>query len=328
MVQDPNQRCAICQGATGAACSTFNVGAFDGLGFRCEACGEYKAARTAWITWLDKDQLTALQRAALSHQIRVADRSVDLPIITTFWIEEFLKNARLPSVAVQASNFLRAIGDHQASKGRGYFVDTATDTSLIGAFDVEMFGRLLDELRDKGLITGIGSETRPNPRGQGTLTGILIGLTLDGWEKYEAERRGKVVGSYGFLAMRFGDTRLDAFAEKTIKPEIKAALGYDVVDLRNVARAGVIDNILREQIRDAAFVLVDLTHDNSGAYWEAGYAEGLGKPVIYLCERSKFDQAATHFDTNHCTTVLWAVNDDERFVPELIATIRRSLALF
>ena len=37
-------------------------------------------------------------------------------------------------------------------------------------------------------------------------------------------------------------------------------------------------------VRDAAFVISDLTHDNSGAYWEAGYAEGLGKPVIYICE--------------------------------------------
>ena len=38
-------------------------------------------------------------------------------------------------------------------------------------------------------------------------------------------------------------------------------------------------------IRDAKFVIADLTHDNNGAYWEAGYAEGLGKPVIYICEK-------------------------------------------
>ena len=42
-------------------------------------------------------------------------------------------------------------------------------------------------------------------------------------------------------------------------------------------------------IRDAKFVIVDLTHDNHGAYWEAGYAEGLGKPVIYVCKKDKFE---------------------------------------
>src|SRR3546814_4652111 len=85
---------------------------------------------------------------------------------------------------------------------------------------------------------------------------------------------------------------------------------------------------MRSQIRDAAFVIVDLTHDNSGAYWEAGYAEGLGKPVIYICEKAKFDKAKTHFDTNHCTTVVWTREKGEEFRAELIATLRRSLNLF
>lgn len=92
--------------------------------------------------------------------------------------------------------------------------------------------------------------------------------------------------------------------------------------------AGVIDNIMREKIRDAAFVLVDLTHDNSGAYWEAGYAEGLGKPVVYLCEREKFSESRTHFDTNHCTTVIWSDTAIDNFKEQLIATLRRSLNLF
>ena len=58
-------------------------------------------------------------------------------------------------------------------------------------------------------------------------------------------------------------------------------------------------------------MLVDLTHDNSGAYWEAGYAEGLGKPVIYICEQTKFDSAKTHFDTNHSTTIMWSASSPE-----------------
>jgi nucleoside 2-deoxyribosyltransferase len=127
--------------------------------------------------------------------------------------------------------------------------------------------------------------------------------------------------------MKFGDPVLDPFV-KAVKPLVKDRIGYDLLDMRDVARAGIIDNIMRTQIRDAAFVIVDLTHDNSGAYWEAGYAEGLGKPVIYICERSKFDEAKTHFDTNHCTTVLWSEDGSELFGRELIATLRRSLNLF
>ena len=153
-------------------------------------------------------------------------------------------------------------------------------------------------------------------------------LTLDGWERYEAERKGLVAGKYGFIAMKFGDPDLEAFVQDTVKPTIKKKIDYSLIDVREVSRVGIIDNIMRAHIRDASFVLVDLTHDNSGAYWEAGYAEGLDKPVIYLCERSKFENAKTHFDTNHCTTVLWSVDEPDEFAAELVATLRRSLNLF
>ena len=145
---------------------------------------------------------------------------------------------------------------------------------------------------------------------------------------YENERKGKISGRYGFLAMKFGDAQLETLIKDEIKPEVKRQLGFDVLDMRDVSRAGVIDNIMRAQIRDSAFVLVDLTHDNSGAYWEAGYAEELGKPVVYICEKEKFDRVKTHFDTNHCTTVPWDTSDKESFKQQLIATLRRSLNLF
>ena len=131
-------------------------------------------------------------------------------------------------------------------------------------------------------------------------------------------------GNYGFLAMQFDDPDLEAFVEEVMKPAVEDT-GYKLVHMKDVGRAGVIDNIMRIQIRDAAFVISDLTHDNLGAYWEAGFAEGLGKPVIYICEKAKFKKTGTHFDTNHCTTVFWSKSDVEAFHEELIATIRRSL---
>ncbi len=128
--------------------------------------------------------------------------------------------------------------------------------------------------------------------------------------------------------MKFNDIILDRFVEIVVEPAIKKGIDYELVGMRDVARSGIIDNIMRAHIRDAAFVIVDLTHDNPGAYWEAGYAEGLGKPVIYICERSKFSEQSTHFDTNHCTTVVWSADSPDHFSSELIATLRRSLNLF
>jgi hypothetical protein len=268
-----------------------------------------------------------MQRAALSHLLQSAAGTDSTPKITSDWIERWRADARLPSPALQAANLIRLIGDEFSRTGDSYVLDEVVDTARVGTLSPQTLGRLCEELTAKGILQAIGRTTVPN-RGGGVTGRPVYGLTLEGWERYEAERRGQVAGRYGFIAMPFGVVELDKFVTTALKPIVKKEIGYDVVDMRDVARAGVIDNIMRAQIRDAAFVLADLTHDNAGAYWEAGYAEGLGKPVIYLCEHAKFNKVKPHFDTNHCTTVMWSIDRPEEFGRDLIATLRRSLNLF
>lgn len=55
------------------------------------------------------------------------------------------------------------------------------------------------------------------------------------------------------------------------------------------------------------------------------YAEGLGKPVIYTCEKEKFEEQKTHFDTNHHLTIIWDDENPEEAAEELKATIRATL---
>lgn len=319
--------CPVCLGAFGR-CRALSTPR-DAQAFDCDGCGRFEISRPAMITWFEQQRrLSAMQRAALSHALRTASGGASPLMLTTTWLEAFVPEARIPTPALQAANLIQKIGDVVSESGDGCFIDDVVDTPLIGAFNRQMFDQLLKQLLDRGEIIKVGSQTVPNPRDVGVLSGTLFSLSLEGWERYEAEKRGKFAGRYGFIAMKFGDAVLDPFVDTVVKPAVRAAIAYDLVDLRNVSRAGVIDNILRAQIRDAAFVLVDLTHDNAGAYWEAGYAEGLGKPVIYICEQAKFDATKTHFDTNHCTTVLWTIANPDGFTDQLVATLRRSLNLF
>lgn len=222
--------------------------------------------------------------------------------------------------AIQAMNLIRHIGDKVIESGKpiDFLYQFAEG---IGAPSEELADGLLEELYDRGLV-----KMRMPPRSlRNETTFFNVDLSLAGWEQYDAGRRGQLDGNYGFIAMQFGDPDLDLFVKDVVKPTVKKDTGYDLVNMNDVARAGVIDNIMRIQIEGATFVIADLTHDNSGAYWEAGYAEGLGKPVIYICEKEKFETEKTHFDTNHCTTIPWARNDDEVFCQKLTATILRSL---
>ena len=225
------------------------------------------------------------------------------------------------SPAVQAMNLIRYIGDQVSESGKPILADVYVIREAIGAPSDEFALQLVQDLKERNILT-----YRVSPMVGDT--SMEYNLTLDGWEQYEAEKSGKFEGNYGFIAMEFDDPYLDPFVKDVVKPTVKDATGYDLVDMRDVPEAGIIDNIMRVRIRDAKFVIADLTHGNNGAYWEAGYAEGLGKPVIYICEKEKFESdGGPHFDTNHCTTVFWSKSrdNDEDFRQKLTATLRRSL---
>ena len=51
--------------------------------------------------------------------------------------------------------------------------------------------------------------------------------------------------------------------------------------MRSQPEAGRIDDRMRVEIRASDFLIADLTHDNLARSHRRGYAEGLGKPVIY-----------------------------------------------
>ena len=133
--------------------------------------------------------------------------------------------------------------------------------------------------------------------------------------------------AFSFMAMEFENPELEKVVEDHIKPTIKRSFNVMVNTARDVAQAGLIDEIIRDHIRRAKFLLADLTHGNNGAYWEAGFAEGSGIPVIYVCERSVFDRESTHFDTNHLTTVMWSLDQIEKFEDELVAAVSNTLKL-
>jgi len=297
----------------------------------CKVCGNFAIPEELWADVLDPQssagrKLSDVCRAHLSHRLvtGAADASSERRLLTSDYVTQFIEDGCPgPIPAEQATNIVRYVGDSVSKTGQllngfpdGFY-------AIIGAPNEQFVEQLVAELIDRGFLTGKVLEYA----GAGA-DFMDIGLTLDGWERFEAEKRGKVAGNYGFIAMKFNDVDLDSFVRNVVIPAVKEGIGYDLVDMRDVARAGIIDNIMRAQIRDAAFVVVDLTHDNYGAYWEAGYAEGLGKPVIYICEEEKFKSDKTHFDTNHCTTVLWSSEAEELFRQELVATLRRSLNLF
>jgi hypothetical protein len=293
--------------------------------YECQVCGLYDASSSVLEDKLDTqhDQLTAIQRAVLSHRIREAnDAGRDTPLLTTYEVDDVIANGRLPTPAQQAINIIRFVGDRIAPTGKTMRELPLSFHASVGSPNRDFGLRIAKQLVSAGYLDAIDCGDMDSPDEI-----MEIDLTLSGWAEFEKERRGQTAGGYGFIALKFNDPVLDPFVIDVVKPAV-SALGFELVDMRDAAEAGIIDNVMRARIRDASFVLVDLTHANEGAYWEAGYAEGLGKPVLYLCKREVFETSGTHFDTNHCTTILWDPATPGPFTEELTATLRRSLGLF
>jgi hypothetical protein len=188
----------------------------------------------------------------------------------------------------------------------------------MGSRTPEGFGFVIDYLFSRGLVTGNLAKAIGAP-GRAHVT-----LSFEGWHHFDQLRKGRGSSRKAFMAMKFGDPILDDVVASVFRPAIRKT-GFELQRLDDSPRAGLIDDRLRTEIRTSRFLVADLTHENAGAYWEAGFAEGLGKSVIYTCERDKFDKHKTHFDTNHHLTVLWSLDSPARIEEDLKATIRATL---
>lgn len=285
--------------------------------FDCPRCGTYILSRSL------ADDVSSILKgdnekiAILSYSIRKMQRSSEIPYLDSNLVELILQNS-LPSLTEQINNLILWLGE-KTSHGKTKWLQPSTHQSVLGAMTPEGFSLVVKRLINIELIEGdvsLGND--------GGILQMDAALTFDGWNYFDQLNRGALTSRKAFMAMQFGDPELDEILNQYFKPAVLAT-GYELNKLDDVLKAGSIDDRLRVEIRTSRFLISDLTHENTGAYWEAGFAEGLGKPVIYTCEKSKFESQKTHFDTNHHLTVMWEKDKPEEAAKQLKATIRATL---
>lgn len=86
-----------------------------------------------------------------------------------------------------------------------------------------------------------------------------------------------------------------------------------------------IDDHIIVEIKESRFMIADLTDQKQGVYWEAGFAEGLGKKVIYTCRKDEVDEKKVHFDLNHRNIIVWENSNLDEFKQRLINRIKATV---
>lgn len=180
----------------------------------------------------------------------------------------------------------------------GVPINTTTDYSLIFAHDKKEFEYFILQAKKMGVINSYGFTSLPDFHNQNKLVETIgnnkidVFLTLEGWERASKLVNKSKISNRAFVAMWFKEEgqKVDASHDKLFSEGIKPALincGYEepfrsIEDLHNDK---IPDRIIA-QIKQSSLVVADLTGNRQCVYYEAGFAQGYGIPVIFTCNKN------------------------------------------
>lgn len=159
------------------------------------------------------------------------------------------------------------------------------------------FKPLLDHLSAKGYVEFVNGKSR-RPK-----------VTALGHEHVD-NLADRTDSAQAFVALWFVSksdqthASVEAAYEKGIKPAVEAA-GYRPFRVDQSLSNDRIDDQIIAEIRRSRFLVADMSHGEAGVrgsvYYEAGFAHGLGIPVIFTAR----DESYLHFDTRQYPHIIW-----------------------
>ena len=312
--QQVSQHCPLCdRPPQGEVQDDVVRGAFQIV---CEVCKTYRITEEfllfAHPTRETKCQLSAVVR-------RRFDSTYHPETITSVNWQDLVSSAPGKNdVLGKVRYLLRHIACNSHFPGERVILKGQTDYPVCFAANVDEFGFYAQYVKDSEFVDGQRSDQSGD---------YQYWLTPKGWQ--EVERHPTLDSPYAFVAMSFSKegSRVDLLRQafdEAIKPAIEDDAGYQ--EALRVDRKDFLGDICFEiiaRIKESRFLVADVTEHKNGVYFEAGYAMGMGLPVIWMCHKDDMDKA--HFDTSHLNHIVWDDIGEMRktLATRILATIGR-----
>lgn len=148
---------------------------------------------------------------------------------------------------------------------------------------------VLKELTNQGYLSWVGD------------AGSNWCITGKGWERIERLNAPGRDSRQAFVAMWFDPSRQTYFDEG-FKLAIEHDKKFDAFRVDQKEHNQKIDDEIVAEIRRSRYLVADFTGNRGSVYFEAGFALGLGLPVIWCVQQG--EEKDLHFDTrqyNHIT---------------------------
>ncbi len=248
------------------------------------------------------DRAKARLTTMLVHQ---RQQGIRVPLVTRETLYYASSRASLP-VYERAKRLLKYL-TNSIPLGTSANLECSADEPLIISESVDSaeVRSFLDYLEDRGWI---GCKHLLGGNAHCT-------ITIDGYAEIEGVQQ-QVDSAQAFVAMWLDDEMNDAFQTGIAQAiENTGYADYRVdIEIAHSSDAGKIDDTIIAEIRRSRFLIADFTHGNTGirgsVYYEAGFAHGLGIPVIYACRKDQLDKL--HFDTRQYYHVAWETPEELR----------------
>ena len=275
-----------------------------------------------------------IPRSILSHSLSKRN-DIGTPL-TVEILTNVLKNNSLPTPAEQANNLIILLGKRLSSPGDSFAVlspqNNQAKENIYGLLGIRTGAA---EWRDLNFIILALEEQKILSVAYAPVSTVplSVSLTMRGWQKFEELQRSVKDSRKAFVAMEFPSSERateNYFFQNTLLdsyliPAVKQT-GYVLANaLRSEPMAGNIHARLELEIRAARFVVAELSHHNNGAYWEAGFARGLGKPVFYMYNKVVGNGNSPHFDVGSDLYIPWEQDKPRKAADDLKAVIRATL---
>lgn len=262
---------------------------------RCQRCGNFTLTEDA----LSLQDLKDEDKYKLSAWTREKTESGQpVPCISADNLRAIISSFPDYGVADKQRLLLQFLAEISTYPGKFVTLDYLTLWPRIWASGRKEIKYLADALDERGLI-----EIKPNPEGPIDTCQI----TPKGWDFLDNVKREISESGQAFVAMWF-DRTMDEVWTNGIKPAI-GATGYKAYRVDNdKSNIGRIDAKIEAEIKRSQFLIADVTGGNQGVYYEAGFAMGLGIPVIWCVRKDRKDDM--HFDTKQYKHIIWSNPED------------------
>lgn len=137
-------------------------------------------------------------------------------------------------------------------------------------------------------------------------------LTIKGIKRCEKLKKGGMNSKKVFVAMWFDD-KMDSAYIDGIKRAIEE-LELSPINMKYLIQNDKICDRIIVEIKKSRFLIADITGNREMVYYEAGYAMGLGRQVIWTCDEKdwKKKKVRNNFDTRQYPCLIWNNNDGLR----------------